>query len=77
MCWRVFLLLSPRQTQWLDGKHVVFGMVLEGFDVIHEIEDHGQLGGTPTHEIVIKDCGFMPLEPEDKQVHYVTEWITE
>ena len=51
-------------------------MVLDGFDLIDEIEEYGQLGGTPTAKVVIKDCGVMPLLPEDKEVHYVTEWET-
>ena len=52
-------------------------MLLEGQDLISDIEEYGQLGGTPTAKIVIKDCGVMPLLPEDKEVHYVTEWVTE
>lgn len=65
------------QVQWLDGKHVVFGMVLHGRELIYDIEEYGQLGGTPTGKIIIKDCGVTPLLPEDKEVHYVNEWITE
>ena len=52
-------------------------MVLHGHGMVDAIEDLGQLGGTPTKKVVIKDCGVMPLEAEDKEVHYVTEWVTE
>ena len=52
-------------------------MVLHGHGMVDAIEDLGQLGGTPTKKVVIKDCGVMQLEAEDKEVHYVTEWITE
>ena len=60
----------------MDGKYVAFGMVLEGEDLIADIEEYGQLGGTPTGKIVIQDCGTMPIQPEDKETHYVTEWVT-
>jgi cyclophilin family peptidyl-prolyl cis-trans isomerase len=62
------------QAQWLDGKYVAFGMVLEGYHLIQEIEEYGQLGGTPTARIVISNCGVMPVLPEDKTPHYVSEW---
>lgn len=42
---------------WLDGKHVVFGHVLCGFDVLKRIEACGQKNGTPTDRLVVVDCG--------------------
>jgi len=33
------------KAQWLTGKHVIFGTVLEGKDVIEEIEKYGTYGG--------------------------------
>jgi len=43
---------------WLDGKHTVFGKVLEGFNtVIKTMEAHGTSNGKPTKSIVIRDCG--------------------
>merc|ERR1712185_749192 len=48
------------KTQWLDGKHVVFGTVLSGMKVVREIE---KLNGTPpAKECVIKDSGEIPLD---------------
>jgi peptidyl-prolyl isomerase F (cyclophilin D) len=45
------------KTEWLDGKHVVFGKVVEGMDVIREIEKYGSENGRTSKKIVIADCG--------------------
>ncbi len=45
------------KTEWLDGKHVVFGKVVEGMDVIREIEKYGSESGRTSKKIVISDCG--------------------
>ena len=47
-----------------DGKHVVFGRVLEGMDVIYTVESKGSQGGTPSAKVTIADSGELPLEPE-------------
>lgn len=45
-------------TSWLDGKHVVFGEVLEGFDVIKQMEaTTTSAGDKPIVPIVITACG--------------------
>ncbi|XP_066275867.1 peptidyl-prolyl cis-trans isomerase-like [Branchiostoma lanceolatum] len=46
-------------TPWLDGKHVVFGKVVEGFDdVVKKVESYGSTGsGKTSKKIVIADCG--------------------
>lgn len=46
----------------LNGKHVVFGEVLEGYDVVKKIEDSGSTSGKPTKKVVIADCGELPLD---------------
>ena len=47
-------------TPWLDGKHVVFGRVVDGMDVVRKVES---LGSAPTGrtrgEITIADCGVL------------------
>ncbi|KAM6975805.1 peptidyl-prolyl cis-trans isomerase-like [Tautogolabrus adspersus] len=45
-------------TDWLDGKHVVFGKVVEGMDVVDKMEAKGTKGnGKPTAVVKITDCG--------------------
>ena len=45
------------KTQWLDGKHVVFGQVVEGMDVVKKIESFGSQSGKTSKKIMIADCG--------------------
>lgn len=44
-------------TPWLNGKHVVFGEVLEGYDIVKEIEAVGSQSGKPSKSVVIADSG--------------------
>ncbi|CAM6123551.1 unnamed protein product [Calypogeia fissa] len=49
------------KTSWLDGKHVVFGKVLSGMDVVYKVEAQGAQSGTPKKKVVIVDSGELPL----------------
>jgi peptidylprolyl isomerase len=49
--------ITTAVTSWLDGKHVVFGSVVEGLEVVQAIEGQGTGSGTPKTKIVIADCG--------------------
>jgi cyclophilin family peptidyl-prolyl cis-trans isomerase len=41
----------------LDGKHVVFGEVIEGLEILREIEEQGSEQGIPKEQIRIVECG--------------------
>jgi peptidylprolyl isomerase len=42
---------------WLDGRHVVFGEVKQGYNIIKKMEESGTQSGKPKVAVVIKDCG--------------------
>ncbi|KAG9508738.1 hypothetical protein GZH46_02760, partial [Fragariocoptes setiger] len=49
--------LTTAKTSWLDGKHVVFGSVVEGIDVVRKIETYGSDSGKTKAKITITNCG--------------------
>ncbi|CAF2376730.1 unnamed protein product [Rotaria sp. Silwood2] len=44
-------------TPWLDSKHVVFGEVMDGMDIVRKIEALGSQSGKPQKRITIASCG--------------------
>ncbi|KAN0061549.1 Peptidyl-prolyl cis-trans isomerase B [Thecaphora frezii] len=65
------------KTSWLDGKHVVFGKVLEGMDVVSFIENVPKgYGDKPVKDVKIANSGELPLStPEKPPKHAIFDAI--
>jgi peptidylprolyl isomerase len=50
-----FITVVP--TPWLDGKHVVFGAVVDGMEIVKKIESYGSGEGKTSARIIVADCG--------------------
>merc|ERR1712183_304297 len=51
--------ITTVKTQWLDGRHVVFGKVMDGMDVVQKVEAVGSSSGTPSKTVTIADSGVL------------------
>merc|ERR1712157_98833 len=51
--------LTTVKTQWLDGRHVVFGKIVEGMDIVTQVEAVGSSSGTPSKVVTIHDSGVL------------------
>ncbi|XP_025835764.1 peptidyl-prolyl cis-trans isomerase [Agrilus planipennis] len=49
--------ITTVKTSWLDNRHVVFGSVVEGMDVVKKIEALGSQSGKTSKKITVADCG--------------------
>ncbi|XP_041117007.1 peptidyl-prolyl cis-trans isomerase A-like [Polyodon spathula] len=49
--------ICSTKTPWLDGKHVVFGHVKEGIEVITQVEKYGSRTGRTSKKITVTDYG--------------------
>merc|ERR1711865_1130900 len=49
--------ITTEATPWLDGKHTVFGRVVEGMNHVKSIEKLGTQSGKPKAKVTIVDCG--------------------
>lgn len=55
--------ITTVKTSWLDGRHVVFGVVLSGMDFVRQIENTPTgPNDRPTKEVLIADCGELAVE---------------
>lgn len=57
--------ICTKRTPHLDGRHVVFGVVEDGWDVVKKIESYGSKSGTTSKPIVISKAGV--LEPKESK----------
>ena len=55
--------LCTIKTDWLDGRHVVFGQVVEGMDVVKQMEALGSPSGRTRAKLEITDCGELNQQP--------------
>lgn len=55
--------ITTKKTPWLDGKHVIFGKVIEGMDVVRKIEaTKTKSGDKPAQDVVIAKSGSIEVE---------------
>jgi peptidylprolyl isomerase len=51
--------ITTGKTAWLDGKHVVFGRVVKGTEVVDKMDAIGSKSGTPSARVVIAASGVV------------------
>uniref|UniRef100_A0A8C9IUA0 Peptidyl-prolyl cis-trans isomerase n=1 Tax=Piliocolobus tephrosceles TaxID=591936 RepID=A0A8C9IUA0_9PRIM len=49
--------ICTAKNKWLDGKHVVFGKMKEGMNIVEAMEHFGSRNGKTSKKITIADCG--------------------
>lgn len=49
--------ITTVKTSWLDTKHVVFGAIVDGMDVVKKIESYGTQSGKTNKRITVANCG--------------------
>lgn len=54
--------ITTEVTDWLDGKHVVFGEIIEGKNVVKRVEKLGTEDGDPKQKVWILDCGEIKID---------------
>lgn len=57
--------ITFQKTDYLDGKHVVFGKLVKGFEVLDEIEKQGMERNNNFKKVTISDCGSYDNKSEN------------
>jgi len=55
------------ECSWLDGKHTVFGKLINGQAILNDIEHCGTQSGRPKKKVVIADCGELKEGQEEQK----------
>merc|ERR1712157_489380 len=59
--------LCASKTAWLDGKHVVFGQVTKGYNVVKAMEKCGSQSGKTSCTLKVKESGVVKgADPKPK-----------
>ncbi|CAK77241.1 unnamed protein product (macronuclear) [Paramecium tetraurelia] len=56
--------ITTAETHWLDGKHVVFGRVIENMDLVKTIESKGSQSGKPQANVVFASCSAEAVQKQ-------------
>jgi peptidylprolyl isomerase len=59
--------ICTKKTPHLDGRHVVFGVVEDGWDVVKKIESYGSMSGKTSKPIIICKAGVLEPQPEESK----------
>lgn len=55
--------ITTKATSWLNGRHVVFGKIVRGMDVVRKIEAQStDSRDRPSKDVVIADSGSLPVD---------------
>lgn len=57
----------------LDGKHVVFGRIIQGLDIMSKLESSGTRSGQPLFESIISDCGELESAAQERRKRKIEE----
>jgi len=61
--------ITTSTPSWLDGKHVVFGEVMDGYEIVDKIQNVVKgSGDRPAKDVVISACGELEVPPEGIRV---------
>ena len=57
--------ITTTKTPHLNGRHTVFGKVIDGYDVVTQMEAQGSRSGSPRSRVIIADCGQLEKPQEE------------
>jgi len=60
--------ITTKATPWLDTRHVIFGKVMSGMNVVRLIEDRcGTQSGKPMYVVKVERCGVLETSKKDDE----------